>query len=304
MSAVQLGQYPAPGQTIVHLSDPHLLAGGARLGGSIDCAAQLPTTLAQVERSGLDVSALVFTGDLADLGEEEAYLALRAAVEPVADRLGATVHWVMGNHDERAPFRRHLLDDAGGDAPVDSVALSGGLRLITLDSTVPGYHHGAVDDAQLEWLAGVLAEPAPEGSVLMMHHPPIPSPQPLFQLLELERQDRLARVLAGSDVRVILAGHLHYASHASFAGIPVSVAAASCYTMNLAVPPERMNGMDGGRSYTLVHVYADTTVHQVVPVGDFATWDTFDEAFIRRMEALDPSARREAFSRKRPPASR
>ena len=32
-----------------------------------------------------------------------------------------------------------------------------GLRLITLDSTVPGHHHGEVTDAQLAWLADVLA---------------------------------------------------------------------------------------------------------------------------------------------------
>ncbi|MGO3885715.1 MAG: metallophosphoesterase [Mycetocola sp.] len=303
MSSNQLGHYPPPRQTIVHLSDPHLLGSGARLGGSIDCSAQLKATLAQVERSGGNISALVFTGDLTDLGEGDAYVELRAVVEPVAARLGAQIHWVMGNHDEREPFRQHLLDAPASADPIDSVRMSGGLRLITLDSTVPGYHHGALEDTQLRWLAEVLAEPAPEGSVLMMHHPPIPSPQPLFDLLELEHQDRLAAVLRGSDVRVILAGHLHYASHATFAGIPVSVAAASCYTMNLSVPPERMNGMDGGRSYTLVHVYEHTTLHQVVPLGEWETWNSFDEEFITRMRGLDPAARREAFSRKRPPAA-
>ena len=45
---------------------------------------------------------IVFTGDLADLGEGDAYAELRALVEPFAARLGTRVFWVMGNHDDRA----------------------------------------------------------------------------------------------------------------------------------------------------------------------------------------------------------
>ena len=31
-------------------------------------------------------------------------------IEPVAERLGAPVIWVAGNHDERPALRRDLLD--------------------------------------------------------------------------------------------------------------------------------------------------------------------------------------------------
>jgi hypothetical protein len=99
-------------------------------------------------------------------------------------------------------------------------------------------------------------------------------------------------------VRGILAGHLHYSTHGMFAGVDVSVAAATCYTMNLARPALRVNGMDAGQSFHLVHVYDDTITHAVVPVVDAPTADFFDEAWAQRMAALSPAERLEAFSRK------
>ena len=85
---------------------------------------------------------------------------------------------------------------------------------------MPGWHHGDLDGGQLEWLAGILSTPAPLGTLLAMHHPPIPSHIPLFDILELRDQPRLAEVVRGSDVRGILAGHLHYSTSGTFAASP------------------------------------------------------------------------------------
>lgn len=295
----QFGQHPPARRVIVHLSDTHLLAGNRPLGGRYDTAANLTATLAAVERTGVRPDAIVFTGDLTDLGEPEAYAALRAEVEPFAARLGAPLVWVAGNHDERPALRAALLGAAPTEEPVTGVWDLDGLRLIALDSTVPGWHHGDLDPGQLEWLRGVLAEPAPLGTILALHHPPLPSHIPFFDILELQHQDELAAAIAGSDVRAILAGHLHYSTSGTFHGIPVSVASATCYTMNLQRPPQEVNGMDAGQSFQLVHIYEDTITHAVVPVGEADTADVFSAEWTRRMAALSPAERLEAFSRKR-----
>lgn len=297
-SSVQFGQYPPARRTIVHLSDTHLLAGNAPLGGRYDTAANLRRTLDAVEALGIRPDAIVFTGDLTDLGEPAAYRALRGTIEPVAARLGSPVVWVAGNHDERPAMRRDLLDLPATEEPVTGVHDLGGLRLIVLDTTVPGWHHGDLDAAQLAWLRGVLETPAPLGTVLAMHHPPVPSHIPFFDILELRDQGRLADVIAGTDVRAILAGHLHYSTTGTFAGIPVSVAAATCYTMDLARPAVEVNGMDAGQSFHLVHVYDDTLTHAVVPVVDALTGEYFSAEWVARMAALTPAERLEAFSRK------
>lgn len=315
---------------IAHLSDTHFLAGDRPLYGVIQTHANLIRALEQLERSGTRPSAIVFTGDLADLAEPEAYQRLRATVEPAAARMGATIIWGMGNHDERRRYAVELFDlpspasdsadgagtaavagaGAGGDEGVvddpaeadfaaqDRVYDIDGLRIIALDSTVPGYHHGELTDAQLRWLSDELATPAPHGTLLAMHHPPIPTSIDLLALLELQGQARFADVIRGTDVRAILAGHLHYSTHSMFAGVPVSVVAATCYTMDLSAELHTLSGIDGGQAFNLVQVYDDQVVHSVVPIGNFAPASRFSALFVEKMAELSPHQRREVFSRK------
>jgi Icc protein len=185
----------------------------------------------------------------------------------------------MGNHDERAAFRHGLLDQLPIVTPVDRVHMINGLRIISLDSTVPGYHHGEISGDQLDWLAEELSTPAPHGTILAMHHPPVPSVLDLAVLVELHDQAGLAEVLEGSDVRGIIAGHLHYSSTSTFAGIPVSVASATCYTQDLNVPVGGTKARNGAQSFNLVHVYENTVLHSVVPLGEYGqvSYVTADE---------------------------
>ncbi|MGO2520864.1 MAG: phosphodiesterase [Microbacterium sp.] len=280
-------EYPLPEQTLLHLSDTHLTAEGARLFDLVDGTERLARALTVFEASGITPDAIVFTGDLADLGEPAAYAALRGLVEPFAERLGARVLWVMGNHDERGAFREGLLDEAADLRPVDRVDELNGLRVITLDSTVPGAHYGELRDEQLQWLRDELATPAPLGSILAMHHPPVPSVLPLAVSVELRDQSRLAEVLRGTDVRAIIAGHLHYSTFATFAGIPVSVASSTCYSQDLTVPTGGTRPQDGAQTFNLVHVFDDTVVHSVVPIDAPRTLEHIDAAEVRRRLSAD-----------------
>ena len=263
---------PVAQHVLAHLSDTHFVApADPLLYGVADSRAHLAELLAGLEASGIGPEALLFTGDLADVGDPAAYESLRALVEPAARRMGATVIWAMGNHDDRAALRTVLTTEPPSAAPYDHVVRLGGLRVVVLDSSVPGHHYGLVRPEQLRWLAGVLAEPAPDGTLLVMHHPPVPCLQDLAVLVELREQDALADVLRGTDVRAILAGHLHYSTSATFAGIPVSVASATCYTQDLRTPQHGTRGRDGAQAYNLVHVYPQTVMHSVVPIGEHVT---------------------------------
>ncbi|HEY8589944.1 MAG TPA: phosphodiesterase [Naasia sp.] len=267
---LRIAEHARPDHFLLHLSDTHFVGGADALYGTVDSEGMLRRLAAEFEASGRRPEAIIFTGDLADRGEQEAYAKLRGIVEPFADRLGAEVIWCMGNHDDRATFRRMLLGEAGATTPIDRVYNVNGLRVISLDSTVPGHHHGEVARDQLDWLADVLATPAPHGTILAMHHPPVPTVQDLAVLVELRDQSRLASVLRGTDVRSILAGHLHYSTSATFAGIPVSVASATCYSQDLTARVGGERAQNGAQAFNMVHVYGDTVMHSVVPIGGYA----------------------------------
>ena len=296
----QLGQHPAPLHAIAHISDTHFLAGGKELYGSVKTEDHLKQALHQLERSDVRPEAIVFTGDLADLAEPDAYRRLRAIVEPAAERLGSRVIWVMGNHDERLQYSQELFDEPGSEAPHDRVYDVGGLRIISLDTSVPGYHHGSLTQDQLEWLRAELASPAPHGTLIAVHHPPIPTPLLwAMEMLELEDQDSFADVIRGTDVRGILAGHLHYSTHSMFAGVPVSVVAATCYTLDLTADHKLLSGVDSGQAISMVHVYDDRVVHSLVPLGETPEVSGFSADYRARIEAMTFEQRRAMFSDKK-----
>lgn len=269
--------YPRQDHILLHLSDTHLVGAGL-LYGDVDAWERLKQAFAAVEASGVRPEAVIFTGDLADKGEPEAYRKLRGAAEAVAGHVGAKLIWVVGNHDDRSQVRSVLLDEAFDDSPLDRRYDLGGLRLLVLDSSVPGFHHGEVDDDQLRWLAAELETQAQDGTLLVLHHPPIPCVQDLAVLTELRNQPALARVVENSDVVAILAGHLHFSASSVFANVPVSVASSTCYTQDLAVAEGGMQGHDGAQSFNLVHLHGRTVVNSVVPIGSYPRVGAFVSA--------------------------
>ena len=149
--------HPEPTAVIAHLSDTHLLAGGARLADLVDTEAHLRATVERLRIAAPDADAIVVSGDVADRGEPEAYALAREILEPVATQLGAPIVWAAGNHDDR-PQMRAALGLAGDPLDsVDSVLEVGQLRIVTLDTSLPGWHHGGFDEGQAEWLAAALA---------------------------------------------------------------------------------------------------------------------------------------------------
>lgn len=251
-----MSREPTATHRIGHISDSHFTGSGL-LHGRIPTADTFAAALAALVGSGVPVDAVVHTGDVADDGEPAAYRTARAVL---ADVDGPPVLAVPGNHDDRAAMREHLLGLAGSADPLDAVHDIGGLRLVLLDSSIPGRVEGGFDPAQLDWLAAVLAEPAPHGTVLALHHPPVPVEVTGLQRLHLTGQHRLAAVVAGSDVRAILGGHLHYATTSVFAGVPVFVAPATAYTIALTAPGGGVAGLDGGRAVGVLTCYDDGRV--------------------------------------------
>ena len=227
-----------------------------------------------------------------DRPEKGVQLLIRVQGQDVRDIL------IRTDHDERAPFSSILLGAEPSDAPQDRIYDVDGLRIVALDSSVPGYHHGQLSDEQLSWLEEVLAVPAAHGTLLALHHPPIPTPVEIMAIIELQDQHKLADVIRGTDVRAILAGHLHYSTHGTFAGVPVSVASATCYTIDTSGEPDTLLGVDGGQSINLVNVYTDSVVHSIVPVGDYPRVAGFSGVVLERLASMTPEERREAFSSK------
>jgi 3',5'-cyclic AMP phosphodiesterase CpdA len=273
---------PAPEHTLFQITDPHLRAAGELLRYGVETYQPLAAVLAAVEQSAVRPTALLLTGDLADDGQPAAYRRLRSLVEPLAERIGAPVIYLAGNHDRRPELREHLLDEPPDSEPLDRVHRFGGLRVIALDSSVPGAPHGELSPAQLGRLAAELADPAPDGTVLALHHPPLPNPSPLLARIALREPAALAAVLAGTDVRIVLGGHTHLVSAGALAGIPVWTGGSTAYAYD-ALPPGGGERLLRAPTLSRIDLFAGSLVATAVPVGaePLATLDAARAAVLR-----------------------
>lgn len=287
---------------ILHISDTHFVGGAGLLHGKVDSDANLKRLFRDFAKTQARPEAIVFTGDLADTGDADAYRRLRALVEPAAAEIGAKVIWVMGNHDTRMPFRKELLDSEAGEQSVDMVHDVNGLRVIALDSTVPGSHYGEISDEQYAWLGDILATPAPDGTVIALHHPPVPSLVEPISFVELRDQARFGEAIRGTDVRAVIGGHLHFNTFSDIGGVPVSVASATCYTQDLNIEAGAMRGQNGAQGFNLVHFYADRVMHTVVPIGEFSTVYSITSEQMRAFASMSMDEVNAIFERSAEPA--
>lgn len=262
---------------ILHLSDTHVSRTGPDEDG-VDGLAALRQLLYDVRHvPALDL--VVVSGDIADDGSREGCLAVRSAVEAFAAERGIPHVYSTGNHDRREGFEAalgwgHLAPDGspiGRRADVDEVIAAvsevNGLRVITLDSLVPGATHGLLGRDQLDWLVAELATPAPAGSIVVLHHPPISVDAiPYLKSVVLQEPAALGDALAGSDVQAVLCGHLHHQLSGRLGETPVSVTPGVITRIDLTAPSELVRGVLGAGA-TIVDLGGPTfyTVHSRDP---------------------------------------
>lgn len=286
-----------PDLTLIHLSDTHLLPNEADRMMGVDTMATLRQVIELIGSHGLRPDGFVVTGDLAQVqmgmpdpagggpskhagivtsahadptsgdvtsvGAIAAYTRLRTVVREIEQRFAAPVVLALGNHDRREDFRAGYLGIEPTAAPYDHSERIGDLRVIALDSSIPGLPFGELDAAQLEWLRAELRTPAPGGTILAFHHPPVAGPIPVLNAIGLRNPDDLAAAIRGSDVIGILAGHVHHATWSALEGIPCSAAGATFSTLDPLSPGHAIRSVEGA-GFSLVQFYGRTMVSTAV----------------------------------------
>ena len=177
------------------------------------------------------IDALLVTGDLTDDGRLEQY---REAERHIVTDVPTLV--LLGNHDDRAAYRRVTRPDDGGApyAPVNSALSLDGLLLLGLDSSIPGRPDGDLSDDTLDW-ASAQMDAAGEVPVLVaFHHPPAPVGMPFMDSIRMVDPERLeALTERHPNIVGFVCGHIHSASARMFAGRPLVMAPGISSTLNL-----------------------------------------------------------------------
>jgi 3',5'-cyclic AMP phosphodiesterase CpdA len=247
---------------LIQISDIHLTSHGT-LAPGVRPRDNLLRGLQLIETSGLRPDVFLLTGDLAEAGEGACYDDLARIFAGITRRTGASVVCTPGNHDHRDTFRRHLLGGAGC-GPLNQTWWRGGLRIISLDSTVPGEGYGTLDDQTLGYLRSETRKAAPDGTIVVLHHPPVPSPIEPMSRIALREPGLLRDAIAGSDVRLILCGHNHHAALGTLGTVPVWVSPASAYRADITSTQD-FRGQPGS-AFSRIDLSGDGPTVTVIPV--------------------------------------
>lgn len=212
---------------LVQITDSHVTPAGRLWKGRVDTAAALSRAVSRINAIGADL--VVHTGDVVDASDRES--TLRAA--EILSGLDAPLRIVPGNHDDRAALRE-AFPEAGfggaGDDRLDWAETREGLRLIGLDTLVPGRTAGALDAAGAAFLNEALSEGSP--SLLFCHHPPCPMGLPFMDVWPFEGAERAAEILAAAPPLRVACGHVHTDVARAVAGTVV----AACPPLSPQIP--------------------------------------------------------------------
>lgn len=186
--------------------------------------------------------AVVITGDLTECGLPAEYDNLATILRHT---LSLPIYIIPGNHDRRENLRARMghLPHVASDADFVQYAVEDHpVRLVMLDTLVPGASHGALSDAQLEWLDRTLAAQPSKPTLVAMHHPPFATGIPHMDGIALLQPDRFRAVIARHEqVERIICGHHHRPIVGRCAQAIASIAPSVAHQVELSFDPA-----DGG----------------------------------------------------------
>jgi 3',5'-cyclic-AMP phosphodiesterase len=269
---------------VAQITDTHILAAGklyhsphraipadAEPGWSyIDTAACLARAIAELNALVTPPDVIVVTGDLTDHGSPEEYANLRTIL--AAARMPVFV--LPGNHDTRDGIRAAF--GADGYLPAEGFLQYAiedyPLRLVAIDTHIPGDHGGLLCDERLGWLDRTLAATPRKPTLVMMHHPPFPTGIGHMDRHGLCNPEEFAEIIRRhTQVERILCGHLHRTIDHLFAGTIAGTCPSTAHQLVLDMTPDAPAEFTFQPPGYQLHFWRDT-VGLVTHTAVFGDW--------------------------------
>jgi len=213
---------------IAQISDFHLKPEGVLAYHVAETASPLRRAVEHINQLQPMPAAVLITGDLVDEGAFESYRVLRGILAP----LKPPFFMVPGNHDHKGglqevfPEHRYLNGyvEPDGKRAICYTIDHFPVRLIGLDTVIPGEHGGGLNPGRLSWLDRVLSEKPDAPTVIFMHHPPFASGIGHMAQEAFAGRKELASIIGKHpQVERVTCGHIHRAISRRFAGTTATV---------------------------------------------------------------------------------
>jgi 3',5'-cyclic-AMP phosphodiesterase len=260
---------------IAQITDTHIKPEGVLAYRRVDTAAFLARAVDHILHLDPRPDAVLATGDLVDAGSVEEYERLHRLLAP----LPMPVYLIPGNHDDRDVMRQVFVDhDYLPRAGFIQYTVDGGpVRMLALDTLVPGASGGLMDTERIAWLDARLAEAPTRPTLIFMHHPPFKTGIAYMDTIGLDGADALATVVRRHpQVERVVCGHLHRTIQARWAGTVATTAPSTAHQVALDVREDADLGFTLEPPGYALHLWREGLglVSHVATVGDYLTYTT------------------------------
>jgi 3',5'-cyclic AMP phosphodiesterase CpdA len=182
---------------------------------------------------------VLVTGDLTECGLPAEYEMLARLLR---ENLDLPAYVIPGNHDRREHLRAGLshLPGVTEDPEFIQYAIEGWpVRIVMLDTIVPGAGHGVLTPGQLDWLDRTLAAEPGKPTLIGMHHPPFTCGITHMDKIALHDPAGFRAVIARHpQVERIICGHHHRPIVARVAQAIASISPSVAHQVEMALAPD------------------------------------------------------------------
>jgi 3',5'-cyclic AMP phosphodiesterase CpdA len=218
---------------IAQISDTHISTPGSRNDLHFRTAEHLERAVQHLNAFTPRPDVVIATGDLVERGRGDEYQRLR----DILSNLTMPLFLIPGNHDERDNLvrtfdRHHYLPRDGGY--LQYVIEDWPVRLVALDTLIPGASYGRLCAERLQWLEARLGEAPERPTLVFMHHPPFFTGIRKMDQMGLDGMAALETVIGRHpQVERVVCGHLHRSITRRFAGTVACTAPATAHQIAL-----------------------------------------------------------------------
>lgn len=176
---------------------------------------RLSRTVSYINQLPQQPDIVLLTGDASDTGTEASYIHLKELLAP----LKAPLFVIPGNHDNRNEMRKAFTHQSymPKDGFIHYTLNDYPIRLIGLDTLIPGKDAGEICEERFKWLAQTLDFNDSKPTLIFMHHPLTKTGNRLFDTMLCSHSSAFESLIKRqTNLLGILSGHYHQLCVASY----------------------------------------------------------------------------------------
>lgn len=209
---------------IIQITDTHLFADQTANLWGVACNQTFMQVVQQIrERELADAHCVFLTGDLS---QDETPLSYSFLTQALAE-FPVPIYWIPGNHDDMENMAT-IFQAAPNFHSVAELSFAG-WYFIFLDSRKGKFPAGNLSKTELLKLQErIISAPAQHSICVVMHHHPYKVGTPLIDQYILENHEDFWKALRGTQVKLIICGHVHGDYQLYYQNIAIESAPATC----------------------------------------------------------------------------